>query len=170
MIGLKSVFARIGAGLAIVAGLSMGAPVASFAQEEFDTSQVSSVTQSADTGVVTYTNNGDTGFNFACSGTSATGYRRKDDSTSLYISILRYSGKPLRLYVDGAYNTSGSGSINCTEGTYRSNHLGAWEMYNQVRENGRSAARLTAWAESGYGTVNGVWSPDCVGRFSKLPA
>ena len=43
-------------------------------------------------------------------------------------------------------------------------------MYNLVRENGRSAARLTAWAESGYGTVIGVWSPDCVGHFHKLPA
>lgn len=43
-------------------------------------------------------------------------------------------------------------------------------MYNLVRENGQSAARLTAWAESGYGTVIGVWSPDCVGHFHKLPA
>ena len=45
--------------------------------------------------------------------------------------------------------------MNCTQGTYRSNHKGQWEMYNLVRENGRSAARLTAWAESGYGTV--IW-------------
>lgn len=139
-------------------------------RRSFDTSQVSSVTQNADSGIATCVNNADTGFSFQCSGTSATGYRRKDNSSSLYINILGYSGKPLRLYVDGAYNTNGSGGANCTEGVYRSNHYGKWEMYNQVRESGRSAARLTAWAESGYGTVNGVWSPDCVGRFSKLPA
>lgn len=40
MIKPRSIIARIGVGLAIVAGLSMGAPAASFAQEEFDTSQV----------------------------------------------------------------------------------------------------------------------------------
>lgn len=170
MIKLKNAIGRIGVSLAIIAGLSLGAPIVSFAQEEFDTSQVSSVTQNADSGIATCVNNADTGFSFQCSGTSATGYRRKDNSSSLYINILGYSGKPLRLYVDGAYNTNGSGGANCTEGVYRSNHYGKWEMYNQVRESGRSAARLTAWAESGYGTVNGVWSPDCVGRVSKLPA
>lgn len=166
----RNAAARIGVGLAIVAGLSVGAPVVSFAQEGFDTSQVSSVAQNADTGIVTYTNNGDTGFSFQCSGTSATGYRRKDDSTSVYINITNYSGKPLRLFVDGASNTSGGGNKNCTQGVYRSNHLGQWEIYNLVKESKLSAARLTAWAESGYGTVGGVWSPDCVGRFSKLPA
>lgn len=46
MIKPRSAIARIGVGLAIVAGLSMGAPAASFAQEEFDTSQVSSISQS----------------------------------------------------------------------------------------------------------------------------
>ena len=45
MIKPRSAIARIGVGLAIVAGLSMGAPAASFAQEEFDTSQVSSISQ-----------------------------------------------------------------------------------------------------------------------------
>lgn len=29
---------------------------------------------------------------------------------------------------------------------------------------------MTSWAESGAGAVNGVWSPDCVGRYQKLPA
>lgn len=128
------------------------------------------ITQNADTGITTCTNNADKAFSFQCAGTSATGYRQKDDSSSLYLDIQGYTGNPLRLYTDGAYNTSGSGSMNCTQGTYRSNHKGQWEMYNLVRENGRSAARLTAWAESGYGTVIGVWSPDCVGHFRKLPA
>ena len=157
MIKPRSAITRIGVGLAIAAGLSLGVPAASFAQEEFDTSQVSSITQNADTGITTCTNNADRAFSFQCAGTSATGYRQKDDSSSLYLDIQ-------------GYNTSGSGSMNCTQGTYRSNHKGQWEMYNLVRENGRSAARLTAWAESGYGTVIGVWSPDCVGHFRKLPA
>lgn len=43
MIKPRSIIARIGVGLAIIAGLSMGAPSASFAQDEFDTSQVSSI-------------------------------------------------------------------------------------------------------------------------------
>ena len=43
MIKPRNIIARIGVGLAIIAGLSMGAPSASFAQDEFDTSQVSSI-------------------------------------------------------------------------------------------------------------------------------
>lgn len=111
MIKPRNAIARIGVGLAIVAGLSMGVPAASFAQEEFDTSQVSSITQNADTGITVCTNNADKAFSFQCAGTSATGYRQKDDSSSLYLDIQGYTGNPLRLYTDGAYNTSGSGSI-----------------------------------------------------------
>lgn len=40
MIKPRSAIARIGVGLVIAAGLSLGVPAASFAQEEFDTSQV----------------------------------------------------------------------------------------------------------------------------------
>lgn len=170
MIKPRSIIARIGVGLAIVAGLSMGAPAASFAQDEFDTSQVSSISQSADAGIATYKNNEDRNFAFQCSGTSATGYRQKEDSSSVYTLIQGYSGRPLRLYVDGAYDNRGTGTMNCTQGVYRANHAGEWEMYNLVRENGRSHARLTAWAESGYGTVYGRWSPDCLGHFNKLPS
>lgn len=170
MIKPRSAIARIGVGLAIVAGLSMGAPAASFAQEESDTSQVSSISQSADAGIATCKNNKDTDFAFQCSGTSATGYRSKHDSSSVYIWIMGYSGKPLRLYVDGAYDNRGTGNMNCTQGVYRSNHEHEWEIYNLVRENKRSHARLTAWAESGYGTVYGKWGPDCFGHFNKLPS
>ena len=84
--------------------------------------------------------------------------------------IKGYSGKPLRLFVDGAYDNRGTGNLNCTQGVYRSNHEREWEIYNLVRENKRSYARLTAWAESGYGTVYGKWSPDCLGHFNKLPS
>ena len=170
MIKPRSIIARIGVGLAIVAGLSMGAPAASFAQDEFDTSQVSSISQSADAGIATCKNNEDRDFAFQCSGTSATGYRQKEDSSSVYTLIQGYSGRPLRLYVDSAYDNRGTGTMNCTQGVYRANHTGEWEMYNLVRENGRSHARLTAWAESGYGTVYGRWSPDCLGHFNKLPS
>lgn len=38
MIKPRSAIARIGVGLVIAAGLSLGVPAASFAQEEFDTS------------------------------------------------------------------------------------------------------------------------------------
>lgn len=64
------------------------------------------------TEVSTYANNADTGFSFnlGWGGKIGTGFRRKDDSSSLYIKILAYSGKPLRLYVDGAYDNNGSGT------------------------------------------------------------
>lgn len=169
MIKPRSAIARIGVGLAIVAGLSMGAPAASFAQEEFDTSQVSSITQNADTGITTCTNNADKAFSFQCAGTSATGYRQKDDSSSLYLDIQGYTGNPLRLYTDGAYNTSGSGSMNCTQGTYRSNHKGQWEMYNLVRENGRSAARLTAWASLATALLLVYGAPTASGISASFP-
>ncbi|MDO4437029.1 MAG: hypothetical protein Q4B77_03670 [Coriobacteriaceae bacterium] len=130
------------------------------------------VSDTPETEVSTFANNADTGFafNLGWGGKTGTGFRRKDDSSSLYIKILGYSGNPLRLYVDGAYDNNGSGAINCTQGVYRSNHKGEWEMWNLVKENGRHSARLTSWAESGPGSVNGVWSPDCVGHFQKLPA
>lgn len=64
MIKPRSAVARLGVGLAIVAGLSMGAPAASFAQDEFDTSQVSSISQSADAGIATCKNNEDRYFAF----------------------------------------------------------------------------------------------------------
>ena len=96
MIKPRSIIARIGVGLAIVAGLSMGAPAASFAQDEFDTSQVSSISQSADAGIATCKNNEDRDFAFQCSGTSATGYRQKEDSSSVYTLIQGYSGRPDR--------------------------------------------------------------------------
>lgn len=93
MIKPRSAIARIGVGLVIAAGLSLGVPAASFAQEEFDTSQVSSITQNADTGITTCTNNADKAFSFQCAGTSATGYRQKDDSSSLYLDIQGHTGK-----------------------------------------------------------------------------
>ncbi len=75
-----------------------------------------SISQSADAGIATCKNNEDRDFAFQCSGTSATGYRQKEDSSSVYIWIKGYSGKPLRLYVDGAYDNRGTGNLNCTQG------------------------------------------------------
>ena len=108
MIKPRNAIARIGVGLAIVAGLSMGAPAASFAQDEFDTSQVSSISQSADAGIATCKNNEDRDFAFQCSGTSATGYRQKEDSSSVYIlgAIGMGPGTVARLHpIDGGMMT-----------------------------------------------------------------
>ena len=108
MIKPRSAIARIGVGLAIAAGLSLGVPAASFAQEEFDTSQVSSITQNADTGITTCTNNADKAFSFQCAGTSATGYRQKEDSSSVYIlgAIGMGPGTVARLHsIDGRMMT-----------------------------------------------------------------
>ena len=100
-----------------------------------------------------------------------TGFRNKDDDSSLYIKIAGFSGSPARLYVDGAYDDKGTNWTDCTQGIYRSHHYGEWKMYNLVRESGRNHARLTAWRESGPGKVWGQWSPDCCSewKYTVLP-
>lgn len=41
-------------------------------------------------------------------------------------------------------------------------------IYNSIRESGRSRARSTGWACSGQGGASGVWSPDSLGTFPQL--
>lgn len=104
----------------------------------------------------------DTGYYFymASKGKSAaTGYRVKTDASSVYVGITRCYGKP-RMYVDGAWTSTGSGYIDATVGQCRARGKGNYRIRNLVHEKGRAYARLTAWAEKGKSEVTGLWSPD----------
>lgn len=116
--------------------------------------------------ITLYSNHSDTGYHFALASkdkTGATGFRRKDDTSSVFMSVTSLSGNPLRIFVDGAFNNDGYMTKDCTQGIYRPKKKGEFGLYNTVRENNRRSARLTAWAEKGAGTVSGLWSPDSVG-------
>lgn len=152
----------IGAALAL--SLALGTGVA-YAEE----SPKAGVVGGVDSGVAPLVNNTDTSFSFSLASagsTQGTAGRAKDTSSSVYIRIDGWGGKAPRMYIDGY--RSGTGWVNCTQGTYHANKTGEYEVYNTVKENGLSMARLTSWGESGYGYVYGVWSPDCVGSFPRL--
>lgn len=92
--------------------------------------------------------------------TSGTGYRDKDNDSSVYVRIDYTRGQP-RMYVDGAYNDSGWGSRDCTATGYRVKHEGSQRLRNMVNEWGYNHARITTWADQYVSEVRGVWSPDC---------
>ena len=114
----------------------------------------------------------DTGYSFAfrSNETDGTEWREKDTSSSTYIYVDWIEGYPPRLYVDGAYNASGSGSTNCTNGgsvrATRGNTQ--YEIHNGVYELGYSHARITCWGDIGGGSMKGEWSPDCQGNYTDL--
>lgn len=91
--------------------------------------------------------------------TALTGYRRKDNASSVFLSVDACGGNP-RMFVDGAWSYSGGGKQDCTVGTYRARYTGYWRIMTHVNERGLSYARLTSWAESGTAFVRGLWSPD----------
>lgn len=115
-------------------------------------------------------NNTDTAYSFTFSkqgATQGTPWRAKEDYSSVYVKITAQSGNAPRFYVDGAYGNL-TGKKDCTQGTHVANRKGEFCIYNSVREDGRTMARLTSWACTGPGKVSGVWSPDCVGTFPQL--
>ncbi len=121
--------------------------------------------------MTTLSNHTDTKYTFKINsknGTSGTSYRRKDDASSVYIKISSVSGKPLRIFVDGALVNNGYLQKDCTQGIYRARKKGEYGIYNTVHEDNKHYARLTAWAETGPGTVSGLWSPDSVGTLAVL--
>lgn len=98
-----------------------------------------------------------------------TAYRPKDTSWSTYLRIDSRSGATMRLYVDGAYDSSGNGYNNYTVGGYvTSPGPGKYEIHNYVYENGRRWARLGASSDNGPGSLYGFWSPDCSGNYADL--
>lgn len=108
------------------------------------------------------------GFSFSAKGsTQGTSWRTKDNDSSVYVKITSRSGYAPRFYIDGAYGNL-TGKKDCTQGTHYANRTGEFNIYNSVIEDRRSKARLTGWAIYGHGTVNGLWSPDCVGTFPQL--
>lgn len=113
-------------------------------------------------GIVPYANTTDYSYNFDLQpkgDTGGTAYHRKDNSTSVYVSIESHSGVH-RMFVDGAHDTNGYGVKDCTATLYRARYNGQYRMRNFVNEWGYGFARLTAWAETTPGFVKGKWSPD----------
>lgn len=148
--------------LGLVMGLASVLPTAAFAEAvDAEVGEASIAQSNGEIVPFANTDNSPYRFNVASDGTNGTEYRQKQDDTSVYIWIQSWWGVPVRLYADGAINSSGWLNMDCTQGTYRSNHPGEWQMYNLVRENGRTWCRLTCWGERGSGGVEGEWSPDC---------
>lgn len=110
------------------------------------------------------------GFNFSGWFQRAnTSWRPKDTSSSTYLRVDSTSSTSMKLYVDGAYDSGGSGYKNFTNGGYVwSPGPGRYEIHNLVRENGRTWARLGASSDRGKASLAGVWSPDCAGNYTNL--
>lgn len=107
-------------------------------------------------------NNSDTGYHFKMKnkgGTSGTGFRKKTNTSRIYVGVSSCYGDP-RMFVDGATNTSGSGRRDCTYGTYRARTKGNFTLRSNVYEWGYRAAQITSLSEHGEALVSGVWSPD----------
>lgn len=101
--------------------------------------------------------------------TDGTPWRSKDNATSTYIKVSSNWGKSPRLYVDGANDSNGRNTTNCTnKGSVRAPGTGEYEIHNGVYELGFRWARITSWADLGPGGLKGVWSPDCRGNYADL--
>ena len=101
--------------------------------------------------------------------TDGTSWRSKDNATSTYIKVNSKWGKSPRLYVDGAKDTNGRNTTNCTNGgSVRAPGPGEYEIHNGVYELGFRWARITSWADYGSGGLRGEWSPDCSGNYADL--
>lgn len=138
-------------------------PVNAIALEEMDRASAGARSDVGSEAVTPYGNHSDKSFEFKMpkrGSTSGTGYRKKDDDSSVYVNISECRGRP-RMFVDGAVNTSGGQKRNCTATVYRASVKGPHRMRNFVNEWGFSYARLTSWNdESVQAYVKGVWSPD----------
>lgn len=98
-----------------------------------------------------------------------TSWRSKDTTSSTYIRIDSTTPTSMKLYVDGAYDSGGSGYGNYTNGGFVwSPGPGKYEIHNMVRESGRKWARLGASSDRGPASLKGVWSPDCGGNYTDL--
>lgn len=101
--------------------------------------------------------------------TDGTSWRSKDNATSTYIRVYSKWGQSPRLYVDGARNSDGWDTTNCTNYDHvRAPGPGRYEIHNGVYELGFRWARITSWADLGPGGLSGVWSPDCQGNYADL--
>ena len=103
-------------------------------------------------------------FDFSFTGATAEApyWRSKDDYSSTYIGVSYKHCDRFMAYVDGASNSSGWDRLNCTQyGSAVVWSVGEFKIWNLVRENGKSYALLTGWANYEAGSAGGLWSPDC---------
>lgn len=102
--------------------------------------------------------------------TDGTEWRHKGAEGDAYIHITYHAGHHCRLYIDGAKTREGADARNCMIGKAYDARDGEYRMENTVRSARYGNAdyhyaRLTAWAPVGEGSTNGMWSPDCSGRY-----
>lgn len=166
---VKTGLLRTAAAASLTAAMVLPGSLAAFAAPAAALQSGSSATRE-----VMPLNNDDTAFIFDLTSQKpnrGAGIRRKDNSTSVYVKVERKKGDKIRFFVDGYPTPKRVGKRDCTQGTYRTpSKLGAYEMYNTVNENGLGYAELTAYREKGDGGASGLWSPDCVGHFPKMPS
>ncbi len=147
----------------LLAGLSGIQPCMAMAQSRPDGNPIPAIETCANTA--------DSTFSFSMNfrgATSATGFRPKDNSSSVYVYVTKCAGSP-RMFIDGAKNANGAGAQDCTATTYHANKVGHFRMRSYVYERGFRRARLTAWAERGPAIVRGLWSPDSMRSYPEMP-
>lgn len=110
----------------------------------------------------------DTGwdFDFVFNGTCGTDWRSKDNDTSAYIYVQYKYIDRYMVYIDGSDNSSGTNRVACTDyGSATVWKAGEFQIWNHVKEWGKSYAQLTGWANYEGGHSYGLWSPDSVGSY-----
>ncbi|MCM1083849.1 MAG: hypothetical protein NC428_10270 [Clostridium sp.] len=112
-------------------------------------------------------NTGDTAFGFSVQTDSSspiyTGFRNKEDYSKSYCNITYMASSLHNLYV-APYGSSSSSDVRTntatTGGYYTINKLGKYHISNYTKERGYARESLGFRAKSGYGRLEGKWSPD----------
>ena len=127
-------------GSALVLSLAAAIPAGMAFADESPENADAPATTSSDISV--RKNNVDRGYDFYFSGygtTQGTNWRAKEDTSSVYVKISSRWGAPPRFYTDGAYSNN-TGAKDCTQGIHYANRVGEFNIYNSIRESGRSRA------------------------------
>lgn len=100
-------------------------------------------------------------------GTNATGGRIKENNSATYIRVDIKTMQSCRTYVDAQTLFGWKNETVWEHATVKA--LGKFAIHQNVYENhGRCNARLSAWANNGSGTLQGVWSPDSWGSYPSI--
>lgn len=101
-------------------------------------------------------------------GKNSTEWRQKDNATSMYVKCESITNGVARLGNWGAWNASGSGAKNCTQGNPVLRRTGEYEVWNTVYENGMRWSQMVGSSNQTHCKASGKWSPDTVGHFTVL--
>lgn len=101
-------------------------------------------------------------------GKNSTSWRQKDNATSMYVYCRSITNGVMHLGNWGAWNASGSGAKNCTQGNPVLRKEGEYEVWNTVYESGMRWSQMIGSSNQTHCKANGKWSPDTVGHFTVL--